>query len=136
MNKYRGEVPIDIGDRHLTLRYNMTAIAALKESFGDQAHVVLNNACSSCDVKVLATGIAIGLERNHPGEFTQEKVLELSPPVRPSQQAVYEALMAGWYGGEGPPELDAVDPTKRLGKRIKEWLTQLFRRNNTHSKQV
>ena len=125
MNKYRGQVPIQIDGKDLILQFDMNAIAELNEEFGDQGHMVLMAATGSSAMKDLAFGVAAGLQRNHPGEYTAEMILEITPPIKPLQEAVYEALQSAWHGPAGPPEeVDDVDPPKRLlSWRPKWWIS-------------
>ena len=140
MNKYRGKVPIQLGGQTYTLQYDMTAIAALKGLYGGQGHMVLIEATASCNVEVLAAGVSVGLERNHPGKFSAKDIMAMNPmpPIAAMQEAVYECVMAAFYGVDGPPDEDDAQEKKPL-KRLKMWwssVTQSSRRKNVPSRPV
>jgi len=127
MNKYRGQVPIELDGKELILQYDLDSLAVLNSKLGDQGHMKLMAATSSCDVDVLALGISIGLERNHPGEYSPESIKAISPPVVVAvmQDAVYEALIAAWHGPGGVPD---ENPQMRLKDQAIDWWTRLVRR--------
>lgn len=132
MNKYRGRVPIELDGHQLTMQFDLEAIGLLKANLGEQGHLALNMATSSCDVKTLLTGVCIGLEKYQPGQWTAERIIAIDPvvPVKVLQEAVFESLMAGWHGEGGPPEEDPPVRPKSRWSRLK---TRLFGRWTTES---
>lgn len=133
MSRYRGEVPVEIDGQHLTLKYDYAAIALINEKLGPQGHMLLIGATSSCDVKTLMEGVAIGLQANHPDLYTLDKLTDLTPPIRLMQEAVYEAMMSSWYGPDGKED---ENPPVSLWNQLRNWWTRLLRLKNTHSNQA
>lgn len=130
MNRYRGEVPVVIGKREMILVYDYNALALLREEFGDHGHTRLMAATANLDVEALAKGAEIGLQAKQPGEMNAEQIMKLSPVIQELQEAVYESLIAAFYGPGGIPEENPPTGLRNWWK--KKW-NQLFRLWGKHS---
>lgn len=114
-NLYRAQVPVTIDGHRLTVQFDYDALAAIRAEIGDDNAVV--TLLRGIDPKAFAGLVAIGLRRNHP-DWTAERVYKAAPPIRPTVQALEEALNALYFGAEGPPEPDTANPLKRIVRAL------------------
>jgi len=72
MNKHRGEINLNVGDRIYTLKFTTNSIVLLEEALGKS----VNKIGDDVGVKELRAMIWAGLQHNHP-EITLDKVGEI-----------------------------------------------------------
>lgn len=125
-NAYRAQVPVEIGGRHLTLQFDYEALAAIRTQIGNDARVL--ELLRGSDPRAFSTLVTIGLARNHP-DWTEDRVFKASPAIRPTVQAVEEALNALYFGPEGPPSEATGNPLTRIVRRAMRSLWPFGRRS-------
>lgn len=115
MNRYTGDMPVEVDGQRLTLAYTWTAIARIRSELGDdgQARALAG------DLPSLAAMVSIGLAQHHP-EWDMARIHAASPPIIPTMRAVEAALEAAWFGPDGlpkevPPENPPVPPRTLFG---------------------
>lgn len=97
-NKYTADVPLRLGERRVTLRYDWAAMARLQtEAPGWAGKLGLG-----MELGLLAQIVAIGLQKHHPGT-TAEDVMAASPALKQTIEAVDRAAVYAVYGPDGPP---------------------------------
>ena len=106
-NPYTGETPIEIGGEELTLVFDWRALARMRAELGEDGQV----RALGGDVEALAQLVEIGLARRHPG-WDAGRVLDASPPLMATVDAVTKALNAAYFGPGGPPEDPPENPPK------------------------
>lgn len=122
MNPYRGEFEIEwLNGEKRTIVYDWHAIATLRKKFGEDANVIVEKMNSDFDV--MADVVMIGLRKYHP-EITAKDVMDASPPIIPTVQAVVDSLniVMGIKGEEGeddarPPKPPTSIPSRSGGRR-------------------
>lgn len=92
-NSFRGEVPLQVEGRSLTLRLTWAAHDQLIERLGDD----YGSTSRLRDLSVL-------VEELSGGEISAEEVYEASPPVKPAMAAVQRAILLGWLGPDDARE--------------------------------
>ena len=118
MNKYTGEVPLDIHGIQYTLVYDWRALSFLKSRFSDQD---LDDVVSGKNVDILGDVLAIGLNKKHP-DITGAEIKSLSPPLSQTIEALGHALTCAYFGTEPPKKSEKAE------KKTKEsLLTRLLR---------
>jgi hypothetical protein len=110
INPYRGEVAIEIAGRPRILRYGWAEIAALQAALGEDFSTRIAQAMAATDGNVLAQVLAIGLKHDWP-EVTAEAIVEASPPIAATIEAINRALTLAFHGVKGVPDDPAARPT-------------------------
>lgn len=100
INKYTGEVTVQIGGKDYILKYDWSVLAEIQSEMGLDTIFQLY----SQPTKILAPLVAHGLKARHP-EMTAQVINELSPPILPMQKAVDLAIRYAYYG---PQEIEEV----------------------------
>jgi hypothetical protein len=113
-NAYTAETPVAIEGKELILRFDWRALGAVKTEFGTAA---LGDLIRGDDPHALAKMLAIGLAKRHP-EWTVERILDASPPVMPTVDALTAALNAAYFGPGGAPEAVTANPLRRIAKML------------------
>lgn len=103
VNKYAGDVRLNIGRASCRLRYDWTAFGVLKTELGDNYDQALSLAFMQEDLPVIAQALVIGLEHHHPGRFTVEMIVAESPPIIPVITAIRQAINLAQFGSVDPP---------------------------------
>lgn len=98
-----GEVPLEIGERTVTVCFDWLALARIEQHFRGEEFNLMQPAH-------LAVVAAYGLQKHQPGEFTAESLMELSPAFWPTHSAVSKAFTFAYWGIKGVP----TDLEKRL----------------------
>jgi hypothetical protein len=125
-NAYRGEVAVEIGGATRILRYDWAAIAEMKVIVGGDVVTPLAQALRDLDLGVSCKALAIGLRAGWP-EVTVERLMELSPPIVPTMQAVELAIFHAFHGARTLEEVAALsrlNPLRRVARmieRISSW---------------
>jgi len=96
-NPLKGEGAILLDGKSYPLRFTWSALAELQEKYP--------SGFNTARTDVLADLIAWGLRHVAP-ELTPEKIMDLSPPMIESIEAVNKALMIAYYGEKGPPKTE------------------------------
>ena len=104
-NDFTGDTALHLGGTAYRLRFSWTALAALETKFGDRALTELNSPAK------LAETIAIGLQEHHP-EMTAARILEISPPLRPTLDTVVAALNRAMWGRASGADRPANPPPR------------------------
>ena len=95
MNPITGESQVVIGGKEYTIRFDWSCLAEIESAHGDNPNFF--------NPKIVADIAAIGMKKKHP-EMTEEKILELSPPLMPFATAVQRAMRFAYFGNEAIPE--------------------------------
>jgi len=109
-NSYTAETPVEIAGRRLTVQFDWRALGAVKTEFGGTE---LGSLIRGDDPQALAKMLAIGLAKHH-RDWTVERILDASPPIMPTVDALTAALNAAYYGPEGPPSDITANPLRRI----------------------
>lgn len=117
-NSYRGEAPIQLGDRTHILWFGWPGIALLKEEIGDNFDVKITQAMATMDLPVIAKVLAIGLRESWPG-VTAEDIERLSPPIAPVTAAISLSLRRTFHGNEGVRDEPEAHPPGRLRRALR-----------------
>ena len=120
-NDFTGDTALDLGGTVYRLRFSWTALAALETKFGSRALLGLNSPTK------LAETIAIGLQEHHP-EMTAARILEISPPLRPTLDTVTAALNRAMWGRASGADRE-VNP-QGLRSLLKALLPRLLGRHS------
>lgn len=127
-NTKRAEVKVNLGDEEKILRFSWNGLAKLKELFGDNIEIGLQQACRKMDFDKLADALVIGLEENWP-DVTKEKIMEIAPPIIGEDAfttGLFNALNVTLFGQIEIPEIvrqasiDAEKKSQRNGMRRKK----------------
>lgn len=116
-----GEVHLDIAGERLTLVYDWRALSRIRSELGPKAVTIALDG----DLDSLSKLIEAGLAKHHP-DWTADRVMEASPPMNPTVEAVTEALHCAYWGTKEPPEDDGQNPPERkatLSSRLWQRLT-------------
>lgn len=121
-NELRGLVTVAIGGRVLTLVYDWTALAGLREELGKDFDQQLDVAIDTFDLRTLATVLTAGLARHHP-EMSAEAIFAASPPLGPTILALRQAMRLAFTGGEEAGADAAENPPMRalIARLIPFW---------------
>jgi hypothetical protein len=117
-----GDVTLIINGQSCVLRYDWRAIRDLIQDIGTDFDTVIANASAGYETPVIAAALNVGLKRHHPGEYTVDKIMDLSPPLIPAMRAVNDAMMVSFYGSTTPPD----DPEKKTP--IRSWILKMIRK--------
>lgn len=98
-NPLRGESPLILGGRIYTLCYDWHALAVMAHEAGDSVNLF--------DPDILATALAIGLSRHHPG-FDRDRIFSVSPPIGEAVKAFNGAMTRCYFGHEKPDDSRAA----------------------------
>lgn len=101
MNKYTGTVDFKLGSKSAKLVYDWRAISELKSKYGKDIFTGLYLA----DPNIVADMLAVGLKGSG---ITLDEILDFSPPIIPTVNAIDLALTYSYYGPEG--KKDEKDP--------------------------
>ena len=129
MAYYKSDVPMVLGGKNVLYRLDYKAMLALSAKYGKRATKKLHAATQGQAIDVLIFGLAVGLERHQPGEYTFESIVQMDdqPAIVLVEEVVFESFMAFHYGATGPV---AINPLVRLWNGlIKTWI-RFFRRKN------
>ena len=118
MNKYTGEVPLDIHGIKYTLVYDWRALSLMKSEFTNEQ---LAEIVEGRQVKGLAKILQIGLSKKHP-DITADELDRLSPPLVPTMEALASALHYSYYGTDTEEKIK-----KKAEKRKKSIALKLAR---------
>lgn len=113
MNKYTGEVALDIGGKPHRLVFDWEALSRLQSELGENALASLG---FGMEVTALAAFVAAGLQRHHPG-VTAEEIIRSAPPLVLTIEAVQKAMEFALWGPDGPPKEES-EPHPRKRKAI------------------
>jgi hypothetical protein len=115
-NRYRGEQPLQIGERECSLRFTWDAIARLRSEYGEDFDRKIIAAIDTKDVAVLAEVIAVGTG------LTAHEVMAGSPPLTLAGRAIVDGLRYAYHGQEGQP----ANPKE--ARQPATWWSRLMRR--------
>ena len=101
-----------------TVAFTWDRIAQLIDAFGVEFDTKISTAARNSDVATLAAIVAIGN-----GDMTADEVMQASPPIQPTTEALITALNYAFHGTAGAPQLADENPT--IAARL---LTSLVRR--------
>lgn len=113
-----GDVRVILGGEPCTIRFGWRAIRALKDEFGDRFDEKLAEASLDLDVQTLAKILVIGLEHHHPDQFSEERIMELSPPLVEITGAIHKAAKLAFYGDGEVTENPTLAKRVRLAWKI------------------
>lgn len=109
-----GEKITKINGKSYRLRFMWAALAEVAGKYGDNPNLF--------EPETVAFVGAAGMRENHP-EMTQEKIMELSPPLIPFANDVQQALTWAYFGSDKIPEGDGskkkrnpIGWIKRIGR--------------------
>jgi hypothetical protein len=126
-NLYLAQVPIVVEGKTLTLQFDYAAMAAIRGEIGNDDR--RSRLLRGTDPKAVQPKlVAIGLQRNHP-DWTEERVFEASPPIRPTVLAIEESLNALYFGPDGPPREALENPLMRTLRRAMRFWSPSARRS-------
>jgi hypothetical protein len=111
MSKIDGKLKVNIGRVQGTLLFNWQALAEVESEFGETPNFFKS--------EVTAKIAEFGFKATNP-ELTQDRIMELSPPLVPFISAVQSALNSAYYGTDPEP--------KKSKKKILVWVVELLRR--------
>lgn len=117
MNEHRGETAVAIGGRTHVLRFTWDAIAQLRAAFGPEYDERISKALDGRDVEAIAKVVAIGTG----GELEPREIIEASPPLVATSNAVFRALYLAYYGPDGPPPRDEEAQGKPKTRAVTWW---------------
>lgn len=98
-NAYLGESTVNLSGKAYTLVYTWRGLAEIQTKFGGN---ILKELFSGLSPLTVAEIIHIGLKKNHP-EITLDHVIDSSPPMIPTLQALDRALALAYFGADGIP---------------------------------
>jgi hypothetical protein len=100
MNKYTGEVEIQLGAKKGILVFDWRAIAELQTKLGADA---ITDMFKQVKPSTIAEILLIGFKKKSP-EVTMEEILDASPCLIPTVQAIEKAISFAYFGAEEPPK--------------------------------
>lgn len=100
MNKYTGDVEIDLNGAKFTLCYDWRAISEVQTKHGVEAFQSL---FKTPNPLVAAEILLCGLRKHHP-DLKIETLLDMSPPIIPVIKAIDKAISVAFFGAENAPE--------------------------------
>ncbi len=106
MSALNGKYTVEIDGRSYTMRFSWDALSEVMERFGDAPNLF--------NVKTVAAVAALGLREHHP-EITEQRLLELSPPLVPLANATQKALHFAYFGNTEPLETEKKTALQRVG---------------------
>lgn len=121
--RHNGEVAVSIGSETAIIRFSWARLAELREAFGDGFDEHVTTALRTNDVAAVARILAIGTGR------TEADVLAASPPLVPTIAALHDALLAAYFGSEGPPEPKPGNVLSRLMRPVIQFMGRFGRRS-------
>ncbi|WP_374374512.1 hypothetical protein [Dongia sp.] len=101
-NAHLGVAPLTIGGETYRLCFDWEALAAVKTELGKSMSEINVGTLSTPDIAVL---VEIGTRRYHGKSLAAADVMEWSPPLRETTQAISLALQYSYFGPDGPPSL-------------------------------
>lgn len=104
-DKINGRHVIYIYGQPYVLRYTWGAIAEVLEKYGEKPNFL--------DPRNLASIAAIGMREHHP-DMTEDKIMQISPPLIPFARSVQDALHYAYFGPEQAPA-EAEEAKKKTG---------------------
>lgn len=110
---------IKIDNKAYRIRFTWAALAEISEKYGDNPNLF--------EPETVAFVGAAGMRENHP-EMTQEKIMELSPPLIPFANDVQQALTWAYFGSDKIPEDDG-SKKKPILTGLKNLFGRLFSRD-------
>lgn len=96
LNKYTGEVPLDIHGIKYKLVYDWQALAVLKSNFTDEQ---IDEIIQGKKVEGLDKVLECGLMKHH-SDIDADEILRLSPALVPTLQSLSEAIAYSYFGYE------------------------------------
>jgi hypothetical protein len=115
-NRYRGEQPLQIGERECVLRFTWDAIARLRSEYGEDFDKKIIMAITTTDVAMMAEVIAAATG------LTAHEVMAGSPPLVVAGKAIAAGLRYAYHGQEGQP----ANPKE--ARQPATWWNRLMRR--------
>lgn len=107
-NPDRAEVPLALpGGPTLKLVLDYQAVGALQAKLGDQWDGEVDRAFGSYDCRKICEILEILAAKHHP-DITADALMEISPPLSPTNVAVNAAMQVFLYGRHGPPPKPAI----------------------------
>lgn len=102
VNKYNGEVPVNIGGKAYTLVYDWNAVALIQSEYGKEAITAM---LAQVQPDKMAKILLAGLNRHHP-DITAEDIIKASPPILPTVEAIDTALQYAYFGPDDNKEAE------------------------------
>jgi hypothetical protein len=99
-----GDVLLKMNNQSFYLKYDWRAINRLINEIGPKFDEDIAAASAGYETPIIATALSVGLDARHPGQFTVDELMKLSPPLIPSMGAVNDGLMIAFYGSTDPPD--------------------------------
>jgi hypothetical protein len=118
MNPVTGEKIVTIGGESLTMRFTWKALAEISAKYGDNPNLF--------EPETVAYVGSAGLREHHP-EMTQEKIMQLSPPLIPFAKDVQTALQWAYFGTEAIPDDEPTEKKSRKTAGLWARFVRLFR---------
>lgn len=112
VNPYRGEAALVIGGEAHTVFFGWGGIAALRSEFGENFDVAITQAIAAQDLETIAKVLAVGLRQSWPG-VTSEAIMDASPPIAKSIEAVMLAWKRTFQGDEEVRDEPAENPRRK-----------------------
>jgi hypothetical protein len=105
------------------LRFDWTALAELRKSYGPDLQSAVNVALSTADFDIMAEVLSVACAR----AVSAEEVMRDPPGIVPAIRALNEAFVFAYHGPEGPPK-DSPRPlamAQRVLRAIQLWIRSL-----------
>ena len=112
VNERRGEVGLEIDGQNRPLVFDWDALARLETELGSDFDVKIAQAGYDLDLGILASVLAVGLQREWP-EVTPEIIKQAGPPLVRVIEALGQALNLAFYGSTEAPPATANPPNRR-----------------------
>ena len=122
MNHLKGDIKLQLGDQLVKVCFDWEAIGCLVNRIGKDFDSQLTRASVEYDLDIYAKALQIGLEKHHPGQYTIERIFELSPPIAPAMEAVQQALTVAFHGTLEVPGQPGENPLMRAIRYVIEKL--------------
>lgn len=113
MNKYLGEVVLNIGGKEARLVYDWRALSEIQTKHGAS---ILKDLFKGVSPDTIADILAIGFRKHNP-EVTAAAILDASPPFVPMVQAIDKALSFSYFGADGIPDEVAAEVDEDAKKK-------------------
>lgn len=99
-NPYTGEQQLELAGKKHTIVFDWRAISELKARHTGN---IIKTMLDDPEPATIASVLQVGLIRNHP-EVTVEQILDASPAIYPTLQALDQALAYAYFGPVGVEE--------------------------------
>ena len=127
-NQFTGDVDLQMGGKSLKVHFDWDAVGMLQTEFGEEFDEVVTLASVKYHLPVLAKVLSVGLELHHPGKYSPESIMKMSPPVILVIDTIDKALSYAFNGGMEGSEEKSSDPKNPILRYLKKILWDWWHR--------